>query len=112
MNHSESTLGRNVSTLADIIKYNDMNPTKEGYNQTLLKMAEATNGLQNKTFLAIKNDVIHRSTMYLESIFDEYALDALVTPCFSNDTLNLYSYGAFAGYPSITVRTSFFYLIT
>lgn len=98
VDHYESELGRNITSLADIIEYNDLNPPNEGYNQSLLKLSEATDGLQNTTYIKARNESREQSTLYLDSIFDEYEVDALATPCHF-----LYSYGAFAGYPSITV---------
>jgi len=104
-------LGRKIFTLADIIKYNEMNPTNEGYNQEILELSEATDGLQNKSYLDAKEEIQTNSVKYLQSIFLKYKVNALATPCYGEETSMLYSYGAFAGYPSITVRRKSFYLI-
>lgn len=103
--HSETELNRNINTLADIIRFNEMYPPIEGYNQNTLIAAEATDGLRNKTYLAARHENRRDAARYLDSIFDENGVDALATPCYSNNTPLLYSYGAAAGYPSITVRT-------
>lgn len=103
MRHLEVKLGRKIFSLADIIKFNKLNPAIEGYNQNDLEMAEATDGLQNKTYLAAKEHNKRNSVMYLDSIFAKYKVDALATPCSPDETSALFSYGAYAGYPSITV---------
>lgn len=102
--HANSTVKRNIFTLADIIKYNEMNPVIEGYGQSALKLSEATDGLRNRTYLNARIENRRKSIMFLESFFKKYDVDALATPCDSDDSVNLFMYGAFAGYPSITVR--------
>lgn len=104
--HWETELNRSIYTLADIIKFNEINPSIEGYNQNTLEMAEATNGLWNKTYLAAQHTYRRDSTRYLESMLNENAVDVLATPCYANNTSLLYSYGAAAGYPSITVTSN------
>lgn len=94
---------RSIYTLADIIAFNEMNPPIEGYNQNILIGAEATNGLRNKTYLSALHVYQRDTTNYLDSIFNENAVDALATPCSASGTSVLYSYGAAAGYPSLSV---------
>lgn len=103
VNHYETEIGREISSLADVIKYNENNPGVYGYNQTLLKFADATDGLRNLTYIKARSETRRRSTEFLESIFKTFGLDALATPCDSDVDRDLYSYGAFGGYPSITV---------
>lgn len=95
---------RTIYSLADVIQFNEMNPPAEGYNQRILLASEATNGLRNKTYVATRHEYRRDTIRYLNSIFDENEVDALATPCYANNTPLLYSYGAGAGFPSITVR--------
>lgn len=81
-----------------------MNPTNEGYDQGLLEFSESTNGVLNRAYLGLKKMEHNKSVMYLESIFANYNVDAIATPCYADETLTLSSYGSSAGYPSITVR--------
>lgn len=97
-------LNQNITSLADIIAFNELNPPSEGYNQNTLIAAEATNGLRNKTYVSALHEYRRDTTRYLDSIFDANVVDALATPCYSSNTPLLYSYGAATGYPSITVR--------
>lgn len=102
VNYTDTQSNRTIYNLDDIIKYNQAN--QHGYNQNLLKLSAATDGLTNTTYLNAKNELYNNSIQFLDRTFNEYGVDALATPCFSDDTQNLYSYGAFAGYPSISVR--------
>lgn len=102
--HFERKMGRKIYSLADVIEYNERNPGIEGYDQNLLKFSNATDGLLNRTYLNARNEIFRNSIEFLELTFDKYGVDALASPCYSDDTRNLYSYGAIAGYPSITVR--------
>lgn len=101
--HLENQLNRSINSLADVIKFNEMNPPTEGYNQDILIIAEETDGLLNETYSAALHECRRDSVRYLNSIFDLNGVDALATPCYSSDTPLLYSYGAISGYPSITV---------
>lgn len=105
MKHSETELDRTIYTLADVIKFNALNPPVEGYNQNTLILSDATNGLRNKTYVTAHHEYRRDSTRYLNSIFNENAVDALATPCYASSTPLLYSYGAAAGYPTLTVHT-------
>lgn len=105
VNHFETKLGRKIFTLADVIKYNELNPVIEGFGQLKLKLAEATDGLQNRTYLNARIERRSNSIMYLESIFEKYGVDALATPCESDYSIPLFAYGAHSGYPSISVST-------
>lgn len=96
---------RTIYSLADVIKFNELNPPTEGYNQYILIAADATNGLRNKTYLSALHEYRRDALQYLDSIFDENDVEALATPCYARNTPLLYSYGAAAGYPSITVRS-------
>lgn len=102
----ETGQNRTIYSLADVINFNAMNPPTEGYNQNTLILSDATNGLRNKTYLAALHEYRRDSIRYLNTIFDENAVDALASPCYASNTPLLYSYGAAAGYPSITVITN------
>lgn len=99
----ESRIGRKIFSLADVIKYNDLNPPSEGYDQKLLKMSEATDGLRNLTYLSARHENRRDSMNFIDSMFEKYGVDALLTPCDSNSGMNLFVHGAHGGYPSITV---------
>lgn len=99
----ETDANRTIFSLADVINFNELNPPAEGYNQNTLILSEATNGLWNKTYQSILHEYRRDSVRYLNSILDGNEVDALATPCFSSGTPLLYSYGAAAGYPSLTV---------
>lgn len=101
--HCETESGRNISNLSDIIKFNKLNPPTEGYGQNLLERSQATDGIQNKTYLSAKNENHKKSIRFLESIFEKYDIDAIATPCHPDEPRDLFSYGAIAGYPSISV---------
>lgn len=105
--HLETERNRTIYSLADVIRFNEMNPPTEGYNQNNLLLSEATNGLRNKTYLSTLHEYRRDSVRYLESIFNANNVDALATPCYASNTPLLYSHGAAAGYPSITVAMSF-----
>lgn len=98
-------MGRKIFSLADVIEYNERNPGIEGYNQNVLKFSQSTDGLLNRTYLNTRNEIFRNSITILELTFEKYGVDALAAPCSSEDTSDLHTYGAFAGYPSITVRT-------
>lgn len=102
--HFEIKMGRKIFSLADVIEYNERNPGIDGYDQNLLKVSDATDGLLNRTYLNARNEIFRNAIMFLELTFDKYGVDALASPCYSDDTRNLYSHGASAGYPTITVR--------
>lgn len=105
VSENDVKLDGKIRAFTDIIEFNEINPPHEGYNQGYLILCEATEGLENEEYLASLEKNRQNSTKYLESIFDENEVDALVTPCyFTTSNHDLYSYGAFAGYPSITVR--------
>lgn len=101
--HLEHQLNRSIYSLADVVKFNKINPPREGYDQSTLIIAEKTDGLLNKTYTSALLQYQEDSVHYLDTIFDVNEVDALATPCYSNDTPLLYAYGAAAGYPSITV---------
>lgn len=102
--HFEIKMGRKIFSLADVIEYNERNPGIDGYDQNLLKVSDATDGLLNRTYLNARNEIFRNAIMFLELTFDKYGVDALASSCYSDDTRNLYSHGASAGYPTITVR--------
>lgn len=103
--HLENELQRKISSLADIIKFNIEHPTPEGYNQTHLIGAEATDGLQNTTYQNARDTNRKLSRKLLSEVMDMNRVDAIAAPCASKDSRELYSIGAAAGYPSITVST-------
>ncbi|XP_037037342.1 probable amidase At4g34880 [Bradysia coprophila] len=102
--HREIERNRTIYSLADVIKFNELNPPVEGYNQSILLLSEATNGLRNKTYVSSLHEYRRDAKRYLDSVLND--VDALATPCHSNGTPLLYSHGAAAGYPSITVPVS------
>lgn len=99
--YRETERNRTIYSLADVIKFNELNPPIEGYNQSILLLSEATNGLRNKTYVSSLHEYQRDAKRYLDSVLND--VDALATPCHSNGTPLLYSHGAAAGYPSITV---------
>ncbi|XP_037033713.1 probable amidase At4g34880 [Bradysia coprophila] len=104
--HKAADRNRTVYSLEDVIKFNDLNPPVEGYDQDTLLYSNATNGLQNKTYESFLHDYQRDAKQYLDSIFNNTGVDALATPCHMNSTPLLYSHGAAAGYPTITVPVS------
>lgn len=101
--HSNVNRNRTIFSLADVIRFNELNPSVEGYKQNLLRLSEQTNGLNNDTYISALNAYRKDSISYLDAIFYENNVDALATPCMSSICQSLYSFGAAAGYPSLTV---------
>lgn len=101
--YSNKERNRTIYSLADIIRFNEKHPPAEDYDQEVLILSETTDGLRNKTYISSLHEYQRGSVRYLDSIFDETSVDALATPCASYTTPLLYSYGAAAGYPSISV---------
>ncbi|KAG4075771.1 hypothetical protein HA402_003597 [Bradysia odoriphaga] len=97
---------RTVFSLTDVIKFNNLNPPVEGYNQSTLQLSDATDGLLNKTYVSALHKYRGDAKQYLDSIFNTTGVDALATPCHIYSTPLLYSHGAAAGYPTITVPVS------
>lgn len=100
--HLERSLGRKIASLADIIKFNEKNPVPEGYNQTTLIEAEATDGIKNATYQSARDANRKFSQKFLSRVMDDNKLDALAYPCDSEST-SLNNLACFAGYPAISV---------
>lgn len=107
------TIPRKMNSLKDIIEFNKKNPPPEGYNQELLIRAEATDGLQNRTYLEVKRRNIVAARAILDTVLIENNLDAVITPSeprsdtfpeFHDSASSGYSIAAIAGYPSVNVR--------
>lgn len=107
---------RKITCLKDVIKFNEEHPTEEGYNQELLVLSEATDGIHNKTYLEAREGNRNAAKGVLNWVIEKYNLDAVVTPSESrydgildedlkDSSVIGYSIAAIAGYPSISVRT-------
>lgn len=97
-------LNEKIRCLTDVIKFNEVNPPAECYNQNFLECTDSTNGLEDEKYVAAREDCRINAIKYLESLFDENQADALVSPSFSEALPSLYAHGACSGYPTITVR--------
>lgn len=106
-----------ITSLKDVIQYNEEHPIPEGYNQEHLVAAEATDGLLNETYIEARDSNRAFSKELLDSIFETYNLDAIVTPSDSRTQGVLeksledfppfgFSMACFAGYPSVQVSLS------
>jgi hypothetical protein len=104
--HFESLLGRKITSLADIIKFNDDFPQPEDYGQDLLIASEETDGIKNSTYLTARDNNKEGARALIDQIINTYGLDAIGAPC-DGDSDTFYSVGAIAGYPSITVREKY-----
>jgi len=97
-----------VRSLADLIKFNDDNPTlekPEGHtNQSSLIRAEATNGFDAEYFAALAADHDIGRTRGIDFALKKFDLDALVLPAPGFTSLP----AALAGYPIVTVPLGFF----
>ncbi|KAJ7922254.1 amidase signature enzyme [Mycena leptocephala] len=97
-----------VRTLADIIKFDDDNPTLEepaGFeDQSQFIQAEATNGFDAEYFAALTADRDLGSTQGIDFVLKKFNLDALVLPAPGFTT----SPAAVVGYPIVTVPLGFF----
>lgn len=102
-------------SLKDVIQFNEEHPTPEGYNQELLVMSEATDGIRNETYVQARDGNRDAAKQALDSVLVNYNLDAVVAPSDSryesildeqlkDSTITAYSLAAIAGYPSINVR--------
>lgn len=107
------------SCLKDIIRFNEENPTKEGYNQELLVESEATDGLENSTYIEARDSNRAAARELLDSALVKLKLDAVIFPSeprlnklegkcvldekFSNSPVFGWSLAAIAGYPSLNV---------
>ncbi len=109
-----STQHSGITSLKDIIDYNEQHPFPEGYNQEGLKIADTTDGLLNETYIDARDTNRAFAKQFLESVFEQYTLDAIVTPSDSRIQGILeksledfpscgFSMACFAGYPSIQV---------
>ncbi|KAF8878099.1 amidase signature domain-containing protein [Infundibulicybe gibba] len=97
-----------VRSLADLIKFNDDNPTLEKptefEDQSLLIESEGTNGPDSSYFdsLAVNKDL--GATRGIDAALKEHNLDALVLPAVGSAATP----SAIAGYPIITVPLGFY----
>ncbi|KAJ6562358.1 amidase signature enzyme [Mycena capillaripes] len=97
-----------VRSLADLIKFDDDNPTLEepaGFeDQSELIRSEATNGFDAAYFAALAADHDLGSTRGIDFVLKKFNLDALVLPAPGFTT----SPAAVVGYPIVTVPLGFF----
>lgn len=118
-----SSPSRKITCLKDVIKFNDEHPSEEGYNQELLIKSEATDGIENKTYLEAKEANRNAAKAVLDWVIEKYNLDAVVTPSetrldgifdedLKNTSMNKLSIAAIAGYPSINVSIKYVVLFT
>lgn len=103
-----------ISTLSDVIRFNERHPIESIYNQDYLIEAEATDGLQNQTYLRAKDATFTTAKALLDSVLSNYNLDAVIAP---SEPRNLgfldpaikdspqfaYSLAAMSGYPCLNV---------
>lgn len=115
--------GSAVSSLQDIIDFNEKNRQKEMpyFDQELLIKAQAKGGLDSKEYQdALKNNHHYSREEGIDKIINEHKLDALFAltggPAWVTDFVNGDHYGdsftspaAVAGYPHITVPAGFFH---
>lgn len=105
---------RKIASLKDVIQYNEEHPTPEGYNQELLIMSEATDGIHNETYIKARDANRDAARQVLDSVLLMHNLDAVVSPSESrydgildedlkDSSVLGYSLAAIAGYPSINV---------
>ncbi|KAJ7120181.1 amidase signature enzyme [Mycena epipterygia] len=97
-----------VRSLADLIKFDDANPTLEepaGFeDQSQFIAAEATNGFDATFFAALAADHELGSTQGIDFVLNKFNLDALVLPAPGFTTAP----AAVVGYPIVTVPLGFF----
>ncbi|KAF7297221.1 Amidase domain-containing protein [Mycena indigotica] len=97
-----------VESLADLIKFDDANPTLEepkGFkDQSQLIAAEATTGFNATFFDALAADHDLGSTRGIDFVLKKFKLDALVLPAPGFTTV----IAAVVGYPIVTVPLGFF----
>lgn len=109
-----NTSFRRIKSLKDVIQFNIDNPSPEGYNQVLLEMSEATDGLQNSTYIEARDSNRKAASDLLDYVLTRYNVHAVVTPSdnWFHDILDLrlenapvvgFSVAAIAGYPSLNV---------
>ncbi|KAJ7080950.1 amidase signature enzyme [Mycena belliarum] len=97
-----------VRSLADLIKFDDDNPTLEepaGFeDQSELIRSEATTGFDATYFAALAADHDLGSTRGIDFVLEKFKLDALVLPASGFTTTP----AAIVGYPIVTVPLGFF----
>ncbi|KAJ7616304.1 amidase signature enzyme [Mycena polygramma] len=97
-----------VRSLADLIKFDDDNPTLEEpanfTDQSEFIRAEATNGFDAEFFAALAADHDLGSTRGIDFVLQKFNLDALVLPAPGFTTVP----AAVVGYPIVTVPLGFF----
>ncbi|KAJ7906225.1 amidase signature enzyme [Mycena leptocephala] len=96
-----------VRSLADLIKFNDDNPTlekPEGYeDQSEFVQAEATNGFDAEYFATLARNYDIGSTRGIDFVLKKFNLDAIVLPSQGFTTTP----AAVVGYPIVTVPLGF-----
>ncbi|KAJ6522781.1 amidase signature enzyme [Mycena vulgaris] len=96
-----------VRSLADLIKFNDDNPTlekPEGYeDQAEFVRAEATNGFDAEYFATLARNYDIGSTRGIDFVLKKFNLDAIVLPSHGFTTTP----AAVVGYPIVTVPLGF-----
>ena len=108
--------GAPVTTLGEIIRFNDANSDRvmPHFGQDILLEAQATGSLDDNEYLEALATSKRVATAALESAFEQYDLDALVAPtnapAWYTDHVNGDSFGvgssslaAISGYPNVTV---------
>ena len=71
---------KRIASLKDIIQFNIEHPSPQGYNQELLIMAEATDGLRNRTYVEARESNRGSARKLLDALLKNYELDAIVFP--------------------------------
>ncbi len=88
-----------VSTLSEIIAFNDTRPAEVQYGQNLLEISDAQSGLAvDPLFLGSQTAAQQGSGGVLDTLFQAYDLDVLAGPNSANTGVT-----AAAGYPNLTV---------
>ena len=88
-----------VHSLTDIILFNQQHTDKVKYGQTYLIVSDAQTGLDaDPVALAAREIAIHGAQLWIDTMSDQFQLDAIIAPDFNN-----VSSTAAAGYPDVTV---------
>jgi amidase len=88
-----------IGTLAQLIRFNDLEPdTMLNYGQTLLLAAQAAGGVNSLEYQRARAEDLRLAKGGLDSVLDRHKLDALVFPMYWGAKP-----GAKAGYPTVIV---------
>ncbi len=114
--------GGKYQTLADLIKFNDANSSKEMpyFGQEIFLAAQEKADLNDRAYrLALLQSKLYTQEQGIDAVMDKNKLDAIIAPsggaAWMTDLVNgdcgvfegMTSYAAIAGYPSITVPAGF-----